>query len=540
VNKTKSQEVAADVSALLRARNALIWIVTSEEARVERHLFDVARASNYRPVTWDVAQGVLTAEGGPAGFGGPDLGETLAAISERARGRNADPGKGMWIMRDLPPFLEGYAGARELRMVRNLARMLPTTPPTTAQAVIVLTPSAKVPPELAGHATVIEWPIPDRAEIAETLDAAVSSLPEFENGADGRPNPAKPLRAVACPADVREAAIDAAVGLSGSEAASCYARSIISTKRIEPRMVAAEKRRVIAREQVLTWYDPLPGGLESVGGLDNLKAWLTARSAAYSAEARAYGLPAPKGAFLAGVPGCGKSMISQAIATAWGFPLLRFDLGALRSKFVGDSEANIRKAFRVVEAIGRCVIWFDEMEKALAGANGGAADGGVASDALGTMLSWMQERKGESFVVATANDVTILPPELLRAGRFDAVWWVDLPTRTERVAVLRATLVTYGRNPEAVGNLAKVAEVTAGFSGAELASIIPEAMFLAFAEKRDVVVADLIRAAREVVPLSKTAGEKLGAMRKWAEGKTRAASRPEAVEAGIVTTFDLD
>lgn len=507
--KTKSQEIAGDVDALLRARNPLLWVVTREEARVERHLIEAAAAAGYKARTWDVAQGVADISGKPeAQIGSQDPGVTLEAIRERAS-RAVD--RGVWIMRDLPAWLTGPAGATTQRQLRNLARSLPGTPREGAQAIIVLTPSGEIPPELAGHATVIEWPLPDRAEIAAILDAAIDSLP-----AD--------LKATAAPNGQRDAAIDAAVGLTGEEAASCYARSLVQLRKIDPATVAKEKRRVIARERVLEYHDPIPGGLDSVGGLDNLKGWLRARSAAYSPAARAYGLPAPKGALLVGIPGCGKSLLAKAIATAWSVPLLRLDLGALKSKFVGESEGNLRKAFRVVEAIGRCVIWIDEIEKALQGATSGSADGGVSSDALGAVLSWMQERSGEAFVIATANDVEGLPPELLRKGRFDEVWFVDLPTATERAAVLTAALRAHGRSGDGKYML-EVVGACDGFTGSEIAAIVPDAMFAAFADgAREITADDLIAAAQTVVPLSKTAKEKIGKLREWAKGRARPAT----------------
>lgn len=366
---TKSQEIAADVAALLRARNPLIWIVTREEARVERYLMEAAAAASYVPRTWDVAQGVAELDGKlTSGISAQDPGDALAEIRGRALPGRSKNERGLWIMRDLPAWLSGPASATTLRQLRNLARLLPGTPRDQAQAIVVLSPSGDIPAEIAGHATVIEWPLPDRAEIAAILDAAIESLPDD-------------LKTTAAPNGQRDAAIDAAVGLSGEEAASCYARSLVQLRRIDPATVAKEKKRVITRERVLEWYDPLPGGLDAVGGLDNLKAWLVSRSTAYSPAARDYGLPAPKGAMLVGVPGCGKSLTAKAIATAWGIPLLRLDLGALKSKFVGESEGNLRKAFKVIEAIGRCVVWLDEIEKALQGATSGSADGGVSSEA---------------------------------------------------------------------------------------------------------------------------------------------------------------
>jgi SpoVK/Ycf46/Vps4 family AAA+-type ATPase len=286
---------------------------------------------------------------------------------------------------------------------------------------------------------------------------------------------------------------------------------------------------VIARERVLEWFDPLPGGLDAVGGLDVLKSWLTARRAAYTPAARAYGLPSPKGVLLVGIPGCGKSLTAKAVATAWGVPLLRLDLGALKSKFVGESEGNLRKAFSVIESVGRCVVWLDEIEKALQGATSGSADGGVSADALGAVLNWMQERQGEAFIVATANDVSALPPELLRKGRFDELFFVDLPNAAEREAVLAATLRTYSRS-EARPALAKVSAACDGFTGAEIAALVPDALFVAFADgAREINTDDLLQAARTVAPLSKTASEKISRLRDWAQGRARPAT--SAVEA---------
>ena len=192
-----------------------------------------------------------------------------------------------------------------------------------------------------------------------------------------------PLRSVAAPNGVREAAINAAIGLSAEEAAASFSRSLVQTRKIDPILVATEKKRVIARERVLEWYDPLPGGLDAVGGLENVKAWLMQRKSAFSKEAREYGVPTPLGIMVVGVSGCGKTLLAQATSTAYQVPLLKFDLGALKGKFVGESEANIRKAFRTIEAVGRCVVWLDEVEKGLQGATSGASDGGVSADALG-------------------------------------------------------------------------------------------------------------------------------------------------------------
>lgn len=515
---TKAQTAAADIAAILRARNPVIQVVTREEARVEPYLFEACASAGYVARTWDVAAGACDIAGNPVAMGDRDPGDMLGAILSRSR-IGAGGERSAWIMRDLPIWLQGAAGAATLRTLCNIARARPTMNKESAQAVIILSPSAEIPPELSNHCTVVEWPMPDRAEIEAILDAQIEAMPED-------------LRASAAPNGQRAAAIDAAVGLTGEEAAACYARSLVQLRRIDPATVSREKKRVISRERVLEWIDPIPGGLDSIGGLENLKAWLMARSSAYSPAAREYGLPAPKGILLVGVPGCGKSHCAKSVPTAWQSPCLRADLGGLKSKYVGSSEANLRNMFRVADALGRSVLWIDEIEKALGGATQGAADGGVSADALGALLSWMQDRTSETFVIATCNDVESLPPELLRKGRFDEVFWVDLPNATERAEILRVALRANKRTaevrPEAMAQLVKA---TDGFTGSEIAALVPDAMFSAFSDgAREITTADLMQAAGTVVPLSKTAAEKITKLRNWAAGRARPASKPDTTE----------
>lgn len=499
---TAGARCAADIAALLRARNPLIWCVTREEARAESILMEAAAAASYPPVAWDCAEGITRLDGQRINSGVTDPAAALAAIRD-SRERQ------VWILRDLHTWLRDPTVTRALR---SLCRTLPQAPRDAARAVVVVTPSAEVPPELAGHAIVVDIPLPDRAEIAQLLDAAISALPDE-------------LREKAGAA--RESAIDAALGLSAEEAQSTFARSLIVTKMVDPATVAKEKRRVIARERVLEWFDPLPAGLDGVGGLEVLKGWLEQRRAAFTPEARDYGLRPPKGVLLVGVPGCGKSLSAKAIATAWGMPLLRLDLGALRSKWIGESEANIRKALKVAETVAPAILWLDELEKALGGASQGAADGGVSADALGAVLQWMQDRAGSVFVVATANDVSKLPPELLRKGRFDEIFFVDCPTAIEREQILQAALREHGVAADAVV-AALVAAETRDFTGAELAALVPDAMFRAFADgARQVTTQDVLTAARSTTPLARTAAERITAIRTWATGRARPASLPE-------------
>lgn len=508
--KTRSQIVATEVAILIKARNPLLWIVTREEARVESYIYRAIAATKYLPRSWDVAQGVR--------LGLPPAGQLLADITDpgavadliASYTTTAKPAeRGVWILRDLPVWLDGLVGASPLRKLRNLVKALPTAPRDRAQTVIIISPNGNVPPELADHTTVIDWPMPDRMEVESLLDATIEAIRNDD------------VRAVALDPDERNAAIDAAVGLTKEEAQACFSKSLVQYKRIDPLAVGREKKRVIAREKVLEWYDPLPEGLAGVGGLDALKEWLLERKLAYTPEAREYGLPAPRGTLLVGISGCGKSLTAKATATALEVPLLRLDLGALKSKFVGDSEQNLRKVFSVVAAIGRCVLWLDEIEKALQGSTSGSADGGVSTDQLGALLNWMQERSSEAFLFATANDVQALPPEFLRKGRFDELWYVDLPESRERVAIMKAALRSHKRGELDIDH-DQVKVATDKFTGAEIAALVPEAMFKAFADGgREITTKDLVEAAKTVTPLAETAKEKVDALREWAK-KTRA------------------
>lgn len=516
----RQDQAVQDVSALLRARNTLLWIVSGEELRVERALVGVGESLNMNVLFWDCADGIQSGTGDTV----QRLTDPLQALDYVKTTKQ----RAVYVFRDLHRWLDPQV----LRGLRSLARRLQGAGRNEARAIIVLSPSAEIPPELSGQVSVIDWPLPDREEMGSILDSVLGSLD-------------RSLRDEALPKNgAREAAIDAAVGLSADEAMNSYARSLVTERKINPAIVAAEKKRVIARERVLTWHEPDPRGLDGVGGLDVLKGWLVGRKAAFSPKAREYGLPSPKGVLLVGPPGTGKSLTAKAIGTAWGQPLLRLDLGALRSKYVGDSEANVRKALAVAETVAPCILWADEIEKALAGATGAQGDGGVAADALGTILSWMQERAGGVFVVATANDVSALPPELLRKGRFDELFFIDLPQGREREEILKTALRKHGQDPDRVlvDELlaSQIVARTESFTGAEIEAVVPDAMFRAFSEgERPLEAADLLVSLQTVVPLASTAGERIEGLRQWAKGRARFASSPEVTRPGLDRALEI-
>lgn len=503
----RQDQATQDVAALLRARNTLLWVVSSEELRVERALTGVAAGLKMDIRFWDCVDGIQSGTGATV----ERLADPIQALTYV---RNTKT-RALYVFRDLHKWFDPQV----LRSLRSLGRQLQGVGRNEARAVVLLTSSTEVPSEL-GLVPVIDWPLPDREEMGAILDDVLSSLDDN-------------LREEALPKNgARDFAIDAAVGLTAEEAMNSYARSLVTERSIDPGVVVSEKKRIIARDRTLTWYEPDPRGLDAIGGLDVLKEWLVGREDALTAGARSYGLPAPKGILLVGPPGTGKSLTAKAVGTAWRQPLLQLDLGAQKSKYVGESEQNIRKALARAEGIAPCILWVDEIEKALAGSTGPQGDGGVGADALATILTWMQERAGSVFVVATANDVTSLPAALLRKGRFDALFFIDLPTSKERLEILRAALGKYGRDPLSVLKDKKVtAEIirrTENFTGAEIDAVIPDAMFKAYKDgARPLTAKDLICALDSVVPLSSTAGEGIEDLRRWAKGRALCASSPE-------------
>lgn len=497
-----------DLITLLKARNTLLWVVSREEVRAERLIISAAGSAKYPVATWDCVKGICDTSGNVIEPNG-DPTAALRFVSETKERR-------LYVFRDLHRWFDPVV----IRSLRSLARDLQTAPPNEARVVLLLSPSAEVPPELAS-ATVVDLPLPNREEIGELLDDILSAVPDIAKKVNGE----------------REIAIDSAVGLSIDEASNCYAKSLVSKKAIDAGIVVAEKKRVISRERIIEWYDPDPRGMNAIGGLDVLKQWLDVRRKGFSKAAREFGLPAPKGVLLVGVSGCGKSLTAKCIATAWMMPLLRLDMGGLKSKFVGESEQNLRKALQVAETVAPCVLWVDEADKALANSTGQQGDGGVSSDALGTILTWLQEKSGSVFVVMTANQVENLPPELLRKGRFDELFFVDLPNSTERKAILEATLKQYNREVKLNDS---IITYTDGFTGSEIAALVPDALFMAFNDgERELTIDDIENASTNVVPLSKTAGDKIEALRKWAKGRTRFASSTEQKEIENKRILDL-
>ena len=384
---------------------------------------------------------------------------------------------------------------------------------------IILSSIYRLPAELEKYITVLQIPLPKRNELGEVLDiVAKQSKVELKT-------------------NLRNRLIDAALGMTSMEAdlAYCLASVKDGFDDKSPFSVSSEKEQIIRKSGILDYF-PKNESLKDVGGMENLKEWLKKRQLAYDKEARDWGLKEPKGLLLLGVPGCGKSLIAKSIASSWNMPLLRLDVGKVFQGIVGSSEDNIRKAIATAEAVAPCVLWIDEIEKGLSGVqSSGATDGGVTSRIFSTILTWMQEKTAPVFVVATANNINQLPPELLRKGRFDEIFFVDLPSQKEKENIFSIHLQKNRQNVSsfALDILAQKAE---GFNGAEIEECVKEAMFTAYVESQESNIAPklqmihILDAIKNTVPLSKTMEKQITDLRKFAVSRAKNASKEIVLE----------
>ncbi len=492
----------------MRARYPLVWLVTSEEQRLETLLGDLAARHGKALLGWSVTRGLRRLGGARTRPPEEEVREPVAAL--QAVEKLAEPS--LVVLEDFHAFL---GDAAVVRALRDLAHALKSTYTT----VLILSPALTIPPELEKEITVLDVPLPTARDLLALLKEIVTVVRQ-----DGKSQ-------VDLTRDDAEQLVRAALGLTLSEAENAFAKAIASDGRLsrdDVKLVLEEKRQVIRKSGLLEYFAP-DLSLGGVGGLELLKGWLTRRGHAFSEAARRFGLPEPKGLLLLGVQGCGKSLTAKAIAATWRMPLLRLDMGRIFSGLVGSSEENLRRAIRVAESVAPVVLWIDEIEKGLSGlGSSGSVDGGVTARVFGSMLTWLQEKTAPVFVVATANRIDLLPPELLRKGRFDEIFFIDLPAAAERQEILRIHVAARRRDP-ARYDLAGLARKAAGFSGSELEQLVVAALHDAFAEGGELEPRHLDRAVAEARPLSITMREEIERLRSWAATRTRPASA-QAVE----------
>ncbi len=472
-----------ELRSLLRAPYPLIHLKTYEEDRAVDLLEDLADGDD-RPVRqWSPVQG----------FGDGKAAEPEAAL----RAVEASEMSGVFVFRGAQRMFDEADAVRRLREMAHPAS-------ERGKSLVFISPLSLEAPALDKDLARISMPLPSREVLAEQCESAFppDDFPDVD----------------------RETLVKGALGLTGREAYRAfyrvrqqYAEAVQRNALFDlEQAILSEKQRMIGESEVLE-YHTLDYSLDDVGGLELLKEWLEERRHAFGDRARSFGLPMPKGLLLIGVQGCGKSLTAKAVARHWGLPLLRLDLGTI---FDGrrSAEEALQSAIDTCEAIAPCVLWTDEIEKGFAG----DADG-RSERVLGSLLTWQQEKSEPVFLVATANEVDALPPELLRKGRFDEIFFIDLPGRHERHEILRIHLTRRGRTfPDEV--IDELADKTEYFSGAELEQVVVSAMYTAFADDREVSKEDLLYACRETVPLYRTYEEDIKALREWAQGRARSAS----------------
>ena len=475
---------------LIRSRTPILWIRSLEEERVEALLNQVCqRLGGRNLLRWDFVAGCS----GTPNRQGEAIRNPAAAL-DLLDGVAADQGA-ILLLRDFHRYCDDAGICRRLRNLSTSLRQVPHT-------LVISAPDWRLPAELEECVTLLDLPLPDADEIRDLLGSIAAAT-------------GQPLAAT-----VLDQLSSACHGLSEQRVRQLAARALARRGRLGDEDLAEvleEKRQAIARSELLE-YCPTEASPADIGGLDTLKRWLDQRHRAFSEEARRYGLPLPRGVLLVGPQGTGKSLTARAIAHSWGMPLLRLDVGRLFAGLVGASEARTREMIQRAEAMAPCVLWIDEIDKGfgLTMAGDGRSDGGTSQRVLASLLTWMAEKTSAVFVVATANGVERLPGELLRKGRFDEIFLLELPDAAERRAILELQLRR--RRPDQQLPLEVLIDRTAGFSGAELEQTVIEAMHLAFGEGRELSEADLVAAASQVVPLSRTAREQLEAQRQWAAG----------------------
>ncbi|MGP3927931.1 AAA family ATPase [Streptomyces sp. 8N616] len=492
-----------DVHRLVRSGANVLHVASFEWERVRGWCIGLARDLKVPLEVWSSSTGLLAVDAdgscSPQDEGLTDPIEAMLRLRDAAGG-------GVLLMEDVHPYLEPQHH-QIARWIREMCR-LEASP---RRLLVLSTPLPGLPVDLQKEVPTVELPLPGTDDLAVVAEHVAE-----QHGVTH---------------DQDRTLLEAARGLTVMEARLAFGQAAQELGRLGPAavpLVVREKERVIRQSQVLEYYEP-DARMTDVGGLENLKVWLDRRGRAFGAGARAFGLDAPKGVLLLGVQGCGKSLVAKAVAAAWQFPLLRFDLGKVFGGIVGQSEGNIRSALQVAQALAPCVLWIDEIEKGLAGmGSSDQSDGGTTARVVGTLLTWMQEKRDPVFVVATANRIEMLPPELLRKGRFDEIFFVDLPTLGVRKEIIDIHLRKKQRDP-ADFDLDALASEAYGYSGAELEEAVREGLVEAFAEGKELRTEHIDQALKSTFPLSRTMGEQIGQLRQWARVRARLAS-PELPE----------
>lgn len=484
------------IETLIRARYPLIYVVSFEENRVESELLRITQNRKKQIYKWSITNGLENPDGS-------FLGEFKDPIKVLEYILQSDI-NGIFVMKDYHSYLNEPVVIRKLRDVAHSLK-------TSMKNVVFLSPVLKVPVELEKEISVVDYNLPGKEEIGQIVKSISESIGEADKLEISR-NPM-----------LLQKVVEAALGLTAEEAENVFAKSLVQTGDFNLKIILSEKEQIIRKSGVLE-YCHVNENMKGVGGLDELKKWLNKRGKAFTPKARDFGLPEPRGVLLLGIPGCGKSLTAKAISSMWQLPLLKLDVGKVFSSLVGSSEENVRRAIQTAESIAPSILWLDEMEKGFSGlGSSGQTDGGTTARVFGTFLTWLQEKKTPVFVVATCNNVSQLPPELLRKGRFDEIFFVDLPSKEERKEIFRIHLEKRNRDSKWF-NIEKLAEKSIGFSGSEIEEIIVSSLYDAFDDGKELDQSYIEKTIENMVPLSQTMEDQIKGTREWAKIRAKKAS----------------
>lgn len=508
MEEKKTLSVNEELEILIRARYPLVYILSFEEKRIENFLINIAKQRGKKIFCWTITNGIVNLSSTSMHQSNDSTRDPEAALEYINHG----PDLALYLLKDFHPYLNAPTVVRKLKDLTFSFR-------TSYKTLLLISSVFRIPPELEKDITVIDYPLPQLYELGNLLDSFVFSMQSNKN------------ININLSAGGKERILQAALGLTLTEAENVFAKVIVSNNRIDSAdipIILSEKKQIIRKSGLLEYYS-VNEDINDVGGLASLKDWLKKRGLAFSAKARNYGLPQPKGILLLGVSGSGKSLVAKSVSSIWHLPLLRFDVGAVFSGLVGSSEENMRRAIKTAESVAPCILWLDEIDKSLSGSvSSNFSDAGTTARVLSSFLTWMQEKKSPVFVIATANNLTTLPTELLRKGRVDEIFFLDLPTGREREEIFKIHLKKRNREAEKF-DLGLLASISNEFSGSEIEQAIISALYDSFEKERDLITSDIVNAIRQSVPLAHTMKESITALRQWAQTRARPASGEQSI-----------
>jgi SpoVK/Ycf46/Vps4 family AAA+-type ATPase len=485
-----------ELALFLKARYPIIYINTIEEDRVEYVIRKNIKTNLNRSIySWDFVDG-YTNNPNNEGFAKRNPLQALELI-ERL---NAET-PALFLLKDFNRFLSDLSISRKLRNVSRILKLQPKT-------IIIIGSDLTIPKELQDLITILEFQLPLEDEISQELNRLVNSLK------------------IKIDSQLFENLTRACQGLSLERIRRVLSKIIATYKTIDDNSIAvllSEKKQIISQTEILE-YSSVNEKIANLGGLDNLKDWLRKRKTAFGIQASNYGLPTPRGLLLIGIQGTGKSLTAKAIANDWQLPLLKLDVGKLFGGIVGESESRLRQMINVAETISPCILWIDEIDKAFTNTDN-RGDSGTSNRVLATFISWLSEKTRPVFVIATANNIDLLPLEIIRKGRFDEIFFLDLPRQDEREEIFKIHIQEFRPNTFESFDYSKLAQASESFSGAEIRQSIIEGMYQAFYEKREFTTDDICLALKELIPLAHLETDQMRKLQNWASsGRIRLAS----------------